>query len=54
MRMNLLRHQIYKTENTRRKCLNNIRQKISPKIENSLLELGKDYREFRETELKDR
>ena len=44
----------YKNENIERKYLNNIQKKQFLKVKNSILELGKDFIELKDRELKDR
>ena len=52
--MNGLRHQNYKNENAETKYLNNIQKGKILKVKSNLWELGKDFKELRHRELKDR
>ena len=52
--MNGLKHQNYKNENAETKYLNNIYKDKILKVKSNLWELGKDFKELRHRELKDR
>ena len=49
-----MENQNYKNENIERKYLKNMRKNQLLKVKNSLLELGKDFIELKDIELKDR